>query len=203
MKRIRRILGALAILGGLPAITLAQPCPTMPATASKFTDTHATNWINNVSAVVNNPQMDSTNACWFELNHALEGLETAYNSCGLWWDDYPGSLPDAGWTMQPPFNPYMPPGTAGIVVASALKKPHATVVAQNGQRVNQHVVVFHEALHASLRTRYYMREAVNAAYANVHDFVTARANACFQSVAPPGIYRRTRTPEKGVRAGKI
>lgn len=193
MKRTRQFLGALAILGILPATTLAQPCPAMRPTASQFTDTHATNWINNVSVVVNHPEMDSTNACFFELNHALEGLETAFATCGLWWDDYPGSLPDAGWTVQPPFTP---PGTAGIVVARALQKPQATVVAANGQRVNQHVVVFHEALHASLQTRYHLREAANAAYENVHDFVTDRANTCFQDVAPPGIYRRTRTPER-------
>lgn len=52
MKRVRWIPGAVAILGILPANTLAQQCPTMPSTASRFTDTPATNWINNV-----NPQL--------------------------------------------------------------------------------------------------------------------------------------------------
>ena len=175
----------LTILGGFPiSIAAQQTCFATPPPSpdyKRFEDRHSKNWISNVQSALES--MGSDDVCYIEVSHALEGLQRAYDTCGLWWGPA-GRMQDIGVARIPPDTP---PGTAGIFVDVRLQNPKATITGQNGSG-NQHLVVFHEAHgHAALKYSYYLRKAIEAGQNDIHKFIRERSEACFENVAGPGI----------------
>ena len=182
------VVACLAIPGGFLADAAAQ-CPdtTIGGGLDRFGDTHANNWMTNIRTTWEG--MDSTHACFPEIDAALEGIQRAYDTCGLWWAP-PGAVRyDAGFTANRYSGAPIPLDSTMIMINKRLQNPQATISVPGGT-ANQHEAVVHEAMHASERPEYHLRSAVNAAYRNPHAFITARANQCYSNVPPPGIGHR-------------